>query len=131
MLSLFFLMDNHNLIKDDRYSSGRQLADQGIKSVAKVSLWKSQVISIKELFEYSENQSYKWNWSETQYSATEDNVSAVEVSFVYFLKTEEVEKFKSIFPLSLLHLLRFETFNPVIYDYYDSKIMISKHPQTP
>jgi len=124
-------MDNHNLIKDDRYSSGRRLADQGIKSVAKVSLWKSQVISIKELFEYSENQSYKWNWSETQYSATEDNVSAVEVSFVYFLKTEEVEKFKSIFPLSLLHLLRFETFNPEIYDYYDGKIMISKHSQAP
>ena len=124
-------MDNHNLIKDDRYSSGRRLADQGIKSVAKVSLWKSQVISIKELFEYSENQSYKWNWSETQYSATEDNVSAVEVSFVYFLKTEEVEKFKSIFPLFLLHLLRFETFNPEIYDYYDGKIVISKHPQTP
>ena len=124
-------MDNDNLIKDDKYSSGRRLADQGIKSVAKVSLWKSQVISIKELFEYSENQSYKWNWSETQYSATEDNVSAVEVSFVYFLKTEEVEKFKSIFPLSLLHLLRFETFNPEIYDYYDGKIVISKHPQTP
>ena len=41
------------------------------------------------------------------------------------------EKFKSIFPLSLLHLLRFETFNPEIYDYYDGKIMISKHPQTP
>ena len=112
-------------------SHGQLLSNEGIEKVAKISLWKSQVISIKELFEFSENQSYKWNWSETQYSATEDNVSAVEVSFVYFLKTEEEEKFKSIFPLSLLHLLRFETFNPEIYDYYDGKIMISKHPQAP
>jgi hypothetical protein len=112
-------------------TNGQHLLKEEVEIVAKISLWNSQKKSIRKLFEYSENQSYKWNWSETHYSDSEDNVSAVEISFIYFLNVKELKIFKTNFPISLLHMLRIETFNPDIYDYYESKKMISKHDQTP
>jgi|TARA_B100001079_G_scaffold255802_1_gene251710 hypothetical protein len=112
-------------------TNGHLLLKEGVEVVAKISLWNSQENSISKLFEYSENQRYKWNWSETHYSVSEENVSTVEISFIYFLNSKELKIFKSNFPISLLHMLRIETFNPDIYDYYEGKKYISKHDHTP
>lgn len=112
-------------------SSGQQLADQGIMSVAKISLWISQENNIKELFEYSESRDYIWHWSETRYSAEDKRGLEIEVSFVYFLKDKEIKEFKSGFPDHLAQLLHFEAFNSEIYDYYHENVEVTKHPKTP
>ncbi|MFQ6607768.1 MAG: hypothetical protein ACE5EE_04425 [Fidelibacterota bacterium] len=124
-------MGNNNYInKNIKSVTGQQLIDQGINTVAKISLWISQESIIKELFDYSEKLNYLWDWSETQYTFTSKGEMKTEISFIYYLKAKEVKEFKSQFPIHIVHFMRFDAFIPEIFDYYQKKVGVIKHRQT-
>jgi len=102
-----------------------------IQLVGKISLWDSQYRWINELFQWSETCDFSYQWYETLYDKNQTGCSIREISFIFFLKENEVKKFKKIFPRHLFSKLRFERFNMEIHNYYQGRTTVSKHPKTP
>lgn len=102
-----------------------------IYAVAKISLFESQHDSVEEMFRWSENSALHCEWYETVYSAHEARLSGKEISFIFFLKENEVDPFKKTFPERLKAKLRWESFSHQIYDYYRGRGPVPKHPDTP
>jgi hypothetical protein len=98
---------------------GKKLYKEGIRYVAKITLWKSQRHLLAEIFNWSEKNMFLWEWFETVYQEKPNNgLSSKEISFIYFIKKTEIDRFSDMIPQSLHHFVHIEEFDPLIYDYY-------------
>ena len=112
--------------------SGAELYKEGIRYVAKISIWESQRDLLTRLFEWSEQNNLLWEWFETIYQndAQDKDTSSKEISFIYYLNESDKCNFMRSIPELLRHFVRIEEFDPSIYDHYQSArkgVGIAKH----